>query len=298
MRAVSLFAGAGGMCQGSRDAGYWTEAAFDFDIDSVSTQRLNGHECHHADVAEVDFSKYEGADLVIGGPPCQPFSAAGRNHGNNDPRDGVPHFVRAVRQIRPEMFVMENVRGIGFKRHRDYLNYVLESFPSEYRMWCGVINAADYGIPQTRQRFFIIGSNRIQPRKPMESHSTTKGDLHLKVGLPAWKTAASAFGPEWRPTVAANAPGDPSWVYERPATTIVASFRPDILAAPGWRKAGDGPRQNAAGSILITHEEAARLQGLPEWWQYCGSKTSVFRQIGNACPPFLAEAAIRANRTR
>ena len=82
------------------------------------------------------------------------------------------------------------------------------------------------------------------------------------------------------------------WTTDRPATTVVGSFRPDIIAAPGWRGAGDGPRQNAEGSVRVTVEQAAALQSFPPGWPWQGPRTARYRQIGNAVPPRFAAAVL------
>lgn len=101
-----------------------------------------------------------------------------------------------------------------------------------------------------------------------------------------------------RPVVRARA-DDPSvplpdWCYVRPSTTIVSSFRPDVVAAPGYRRAGDPPRQNTPGSVEVSIEQAAILQGFPTKYPWRGSESKIRQQIGNAVPPTLAEAILRA----
>lgn len=88
--------------------------------------------------------------------------------------------------------------------------------------------------------------------------------------------------------------GDASWVDERPSPTIVGSFRPEIVAAPGWRKAGDGPRQSQSGSVAVTVTEAAVLQSFPRDFIWCGGKSKQYEQVGNAWPPLFAIAVIAA----
>lgn len=95
---------------------------------------------------------------------------------------------------------------------------------------------------------------------------------------------------EWTPTAAV--PGDTSWSERRPSPTIVGSFAPDVVAAPGYRKAGDGPRQSQPGSIRVTVEEAATLQSFPPGYPWQGSKSARYRQVGDAVPPLLARAIL------
>jgi DNA (cytosine-5)-methyltransferase 1 len=97
----------------------------------------------------------------------------------------------------------------------------------------------------------------------------------------------------WTATPVAAVEGDTSWVYRRPSPTIVGSFRPDIVAAPGYRKAGDGPRQKQPGSIKITVEQAAVLQSFPHDYPFKGSPTARFRQVGDAVPPLLAQHILK-----
>jgi DNA (cytosine-5)-methyltransferase 1 len=95
-------------------------------------------------------------------------------------------------------------------------------------------------------------------------------------------------------TVSGLALGQFQWTTQRPSTTLVSSFRPDVVAGPGYRQAGDGPRQDAPGSISISISEAARLQAFPNGHPWRGSRTSIFRQVGNAVPPPVAAAVAGA----
>lgn len=85
----------------------------------------------------------------------------------------------------------------------------------------------------------------------------------------------------------------PDWCYRRPSTTIVSSFRPDVVAAPGYRRAGDPPRQNTPDSVEVSIDQAAVLQGFPVGYPWQGSESKKRQQIGNAVPPTLAEAILR-----
>jgi len=143
---------------------------------------------HEGDVSAADFSAFEGVDLVAGGPPCQPFSLGGKHAGMEDSRDMIPQFIRAVREAKPLAFIMENVRGLTRQSFSTYLNFsVLQlSYPEitrkrgevwdkhlarlqqhhtssprrsglHYNVVQRVLNAADYGVPQCRERVFLVG---------------------------------------------------------------------------------------------------------------------------------------------
>jgi DNA (cytosine-5)-methyltransferase 1 len=139
------------------------------------------------DVRKIDFRLFEGLDLVAGGPPCQPFSIGGKHCGKQDRRDMIPEFIRAVRQIRPRAFIMENVKGLTRQSFRNYFSYAtlqltypevglkdgeqwtshlsrLEAIHTKgrygdlhYNVVYRVLNSADFGVPQTRERVFIVG---------------------------------------------------------------------------------------------------------------------------------------------
>src|SRR5690606_5468883 len=197
LTAVELFCGAGGMALGVARAGFRTIAAIDFDDLACETLRMNKRRgvapvtdwnVIEQKVSSIDFAVYEGRiDLVSGGPPCQPFSQAGRNTGRKDRRDGFPDMIAAVRQIRPKAFALENVPGILRAGNLDYFNYILlqlqyptvvrrhretwkahrarleriytsgENVDVHYKVIHQRLQATDFGIPQRRERVFIVG---------------------------------------------------------------------------------------------------------------------------------------------
>ena len=115
VRAIDIFAGAGGLSCGLKAAGWSVEAAIEYDKVAIETHRVNFPESEHIcdDVKSVDFRRFRGIDLVAGGPPCQPFSVSGKQMGQFDVRDMVPEFIRAVSEARPRAFLMENVAGLS-----------------------------------------------------------------------------------------------------------------------------------------------------------------------------------------
>lgn len=187
-----------------------------------------------------------------------------------------------------------------------------------YSVEVGKVQAEQYGVPQTRKRAILVARLDGEARLPTPTHSRyySRNPEKLDAGVLPWVSMAEALG--WgataRPSMtvtgggAATGGAEPfgnmarqglaqerdagSWAFSRPSTTIVGSFRPEIIAAPGWRKAGDGPRQNAPGSVRVTPEEAATLQSFPPDHPWQGSKSKIFQQIGNAVPPLLARAVL------
>lgn len=112
----------------------------------------------------------------------------------------------------------------------------------------------------------------------------TSGQIPREISEPG-HTITGKGTAAWLPEAAV--PGDTSWTGVRPSPTIVGSFSPDVVAAPGWRKAGDGPRLTLSGSVRVTVEEAAILQSFPHDFEFLGSKTKRYEQVGNAAPPAL-----------
>lgn len=198
MRAVELFAGAGGLGLGISQAGFKPVQIVEWDrwcCNTLRRNRANGvkhiggwPEPTEGDVRDIDFRKFEGrVALVSGGPPCQPFSLGGRHRGNADSRDMWPEAVRSIREIRPKAFIFENVKGLTRTAFAGYFNYILlqlqypslrrkkdEAWPDhstrlqrhhlsrpsdkeEYRVVFDVLNAANFGVPQRRERVVFVG---------------------------------------------------------------------------------------------------------------------------------------------
>jgi DNA (cytosine-5)-methyltransferase 1 len=197
LTSVELFVGAGGLGIGVSQAGFKPLAVMDWDTWACETLRQNKERglsplaswpIHQCDVRDFDFSSIRGSvDLVTGGPPCQPFSMGGQHQAYLDSRDMFPQAIRAVRELRPKSFVFENVKGLTRSSFSNYLEYIqLQlSYPDlvarkteewldhlarlknhdkrgkekglSYRVGRRVLNAADYGVPQRRERVFLVG---------------------------------------------------------------------------------------------------------------------------------------------
>jgi DNA (cytosine-5)-methyltransferase 1 len=214
MRSVELFVGAGGLGIGVSQAGFRPAVVMDWDRWACDTLRDNkdrgldpivGWPIHEGDVRQFDFTQLDGAvDLVTGGPPCQPFSMGGRHRALLDSRDMFPQAIRAVRELRPRAFIFENVKGLTRSSFANYLEFIrlqltypdliarrdeewlahlarLEDHHIKgtekglyYRVVMRVLNAANYGVPQRRERVFLVGfraDTGIEWHFPKPNHS-------------------------------------------------------------------------------------------------------------------------------
>lgn len=193
-KAIELFSGAGGLALGVSKAGFKHEAVVEFNRNACQTIRLNKNHpdvndwaLHEMDVREFCYSQLGRVDLVSGGPPCQPFSLGGRHRGQNDNRDMFPEAIRAVRETRPKAILIENVKGLLRESFADYFEFItlqltypevgrtegedwkshltrLEKHHTKggargltYNVVYRLVNAADYGVPQKRERVVIVG---------------------------------------------------------------------------------------------------------------------------------------------
>lgn len=193
LSSIELFAGAGGLALGLEKSGFKPSQIVELNKDACRTIRLNpifdyGLNLYEGDVRNFDFLEInQPIDLISGGPPCQPFSLGGKAKGHNDSRDMFPDAVRAIREKQPRAFIFENVKGLLRKSFFDYFEYILLQlqYPSlekidweyweehrnrlekyhtslngvspEYKVTYRLVNAADYGVPQKRERVFLIG---------------------------------------------------------------------------------------------------------------------------------------------
>jgi len=193
MNSIELFAGAGGLALGLVNSGFQHKAIVEVNKDACKTIRNNnvfdyGKKLYEGNIINFDYTTIENEiDLISGGPPCQPFSLGGKSQANNDSRDMFPQAVRAIREKKPKAFIFENVKGLMRKSFEPYFKYIILQlqYPSierstnesweqhhaalekyhaqsahtglEYNVTYKLVNAADYGVPQKRERVFFIG---------------------------------------------------------------------------------------------------------------------------------------------
>jgi DNA (cytosine-5)-methyltransferase 1 len=327
---IDLFAGAGGMTHGFHRAGFRSVFAVEIDPAAAKTYQSNfGCYVYPGPVEQVE--EFPKADLIIGGPPCQGFSPLGRDrdhHSRAALNELWREFLRAVRQVRPKIFVVENVPE--FLKSAQFQTFLAEFDEDRdlprYRIESQVLNAADFGVPQRRRRGIVIGSRIGKPRWPETTHGRDPksnrpyATVRQAIGdLPLEPTGENLhFGRNPRPTsieryravpeggnrfdLARNRPDllPDCWKNKASGTTDVFGRlwwdRPAFTIRTEFFKPEKGRYLHPEAHRPITHREAARLQTFPDDFVFEGGKIEVARQIGNAVPPLLAEAVARAVR--
>jgi DNA (cytosine-5)-methyltransferase 1 len=319
-RVIELFAGCGGMALGFKKAGFRTVLANEWDRDACDSLRANITD-RVLNCAIQEIEHFPDADVVAGGPPCQGFSNLGERVPN-DPRNQLwRHYLRCVEQVRPKVFVLENVPPLLNSAEYQELLRIARSLG--YRVDGRVLNTANYGVPQTRKRAIVIGSRIGEPSFPAQTHvDPLKRDL-LTENLPDWRTVRDAIGQvpliptgiNWHigrnPTPKSilryrcikeggnrwQLPADlmpDCWKRKTKGGTDLFGRlwwdRPSVTIRTEFYKPEKGRYLHPVANRPITHHEAALLQSFPEDFIFCGTKIKVGIQIGNAVPPLFALA--------
>jgi DNA (cytosine-5)-methyltransferase 1 len=296
LRALSLFSGGGGLDLGFSRAGFEHMASYEIMEAAAATlvkaqpewAVFGGTE---GDVRGVDWRGYRSqVDVVHGGPPCQPFSAAGRQRGGLDDRDMWPEFVRAVTEIQPASFVGENVPALASAKFTDYVNEaIVAPLEPSYVIHAVVLQAADFGVPQVRKRIFFVGfrSRTVALRWRPPQRSTGQGmGMREALGLP------DIGYDDLSPTIRSSLTGP------RHTTSILNSVaaRRKFEQLQVWPN-GVAPTREAAhrfvapnGHFRLSVPDVALLQGFPDDWPWVGATYMALGQIGNAVPPPMAYA--------
>lgn len=284
---VDLFAGCGGLSLGFEAAGFKTVG---YEMVSEASESYNANligKCYNVKLeVGFDYTINDNVKVVIGGPPCQPFSRFGNQKGLEDARDGFPIFVDAIRRLNPEIFLFENVANI-VGRHRWYLDIIVESLESlGYIVEFKILNAVNYGVPQNRERLICVGHRASFSFPKMEQHIIT---VEEAIGDTMW---------DENPIEKILTPRQDEYIaiYEKkshcinprdlnplkPARTITCRNLAGATSDMQRVKLLDGRRRR------LTVREASRLQSFPDWYEFKGVENKQFYQIGNAVPPLLA----------
>ena len=340
LKAISLYTGSGGLDFGFEAAGCNTVVAVELDHDCCRTISANRDwKILEGDIGRMEASDILNAadarkgeiDLLIAGPPCQPFSKSGYWASGDarrllDPRAStIGAFLRVLREVRPRAFLMENVEGLGYRGKREGLDLIStiiaeinDATGTRYRLSVAILNAADFGVPQVRKRLFVVASREGKPFYfPPVTHVSSDGQVAHEE-RPRYLTSWDAIG---------DLPGETNedlrmrgrWADLLPSIPEGCNYlwhteRMEGLPLFGWRRrywsfllklakdrpawtlqAAPGP---ATGPFHWTNRrlsscEMSRLQTFPPGIEIVGGHSSVQRQLGNAVPSLLAEVLAR-----
>lgn len=294
--AYDLFAGAGGASLGLTWAGFST-LGFELKPDPCETQALNGLLAVQKDLREIDWSLYETPDLLWASPPCQPFSNGGLRIGPDDGRNLMPEFLRCVEALRPNIVMMENVKGITFPNNKQYLQNCIETLEQyDYTVEWKIFNCADFGVPQKRLRLILVARNDGKVISwPLQTHAKDPFPHELP-----WVTMFDALG--WGMTckpyptlAAARESGGPD--KEKVGGGGARKSLYVEMASGRWVNCPNYSHITYDGKpeIRISFEETAILQGFPNDFKFGGkSYRSKYRQLCNAIPPLFVKKLVES----
>lgn len=338
---ISLFTGAGGLDFGFEAAGFETRVAVEMDRTCVATLSANrSWPVISKDITRVSSKSIlrtaqlepREADILVGGPPCQPFSksgfwASGQSGRLNDIRARtLTSYMRILRDTLPRVFLLENVEGLRFQGKDEGIRFVAKElerinrrFGTQYGSSIALLNAADYGVPQTRRRIFIIGSrDGTQFQFPPVTHGETGTPPTTAIApvVTAWDAIwdldrddpTLALHGKWAdllPSIpeghnylwhTTRGGGEPLFGWRRRYWNFLLKLAKN---RPAWTlQAQPGPATGPFhwSNRRLSVEEMARLQTFPRGIAITGSLNDAQRQLGNAVPSLLAEVLARAIR--
>ncbi len=334
LRSISLFSGCGGLDFGLEAAGFSTAVATDAEPTCQKTFASNfpstpflvrriGELSTEELLAAAGLAVGDEIDLLAGGPPCPAFSKS-RFYRTEKPRalddpvaaETVGGYLRVLRDVRPRTFLLENVRGLAYGVHREALDLILnEASKLGYQTDWGIVNAADYGVPQIRERCLVIGSRVGAIRLPAPTHAKQQD---LATNLPAWTTAGEALadldtaenasheghfaGGQHHDLLCLVPPGEnylhftkerghpnPVFKWRSRYWSFLLKLSPNM---PSWTI--QARRSNNMGPFhwrnrILRISEVKRLQTFPDEFALHGTIEQQWRQVGNAVPPLLAQ---------
>lgn len=338
INTIGFFSGAGGLDIGSQLAGAKVISSLDFDRDSVATMRSNpyfNHTTHiHNDiqrVSAVDYKKTISNNnpeklILVGGPPCQPFSKAGywKTHenrlGSEDPRNMIGQYLRMIEELNPDGFILENVESLLHPKNINAVEKLEEAIEKlGYYYIKFKANSADFGVPQKRKRVFFIASKKMMMGEPIKTHGNAK-DILLNKNLLPYERVIDWIGKyddikysddydstegKYFEDLLAVPPGqnyialtekrgysNPKFIAGKRYWSFLLKLHPNlpswtIIASPGhW----EGPFHWTGRRLRL--KELAAIQTFPEDYNFTGSRRSIQKQIGNAVPPLLGKAIV------
>lgn len=343
-KLIDLFSGAGGMSLGFVDSRF----CGDFECVLAVDNDRSAIDTHHANFkGEVVCGNIEEwlkgnptipkADVVIGGPPCQGFSLLNKKREGDLRRALWEPYLDVIERSKARLFVMENVSELY--RSEEFALITRRARRMGFKLHAAILNAADYGAPQTRKRTVVIGWREEALDEPIFPPQRTHASPDLEADLPVWRTVRDVIGDLGKPIgteIGAKSPLDlhfgrnPTakslarykavppggnrfdlqrkaphltpgcWIRKTSGGTDLFGRlwwnRPSVTIRTEFFKPEKGRYLHPSEHRPITHREAARLMGFPDDFTFCGSKTDIAKQIGNAVPPDLAGAIARTVR--
>jgi DNA (cytosine-5)-methyltransferase 1 len=339
--AISLFSGAGGLDLGVESAGYSVKVAVEHEVDAAETLRRNFTETVvlEADITQLKtrtilsaarLRKGE-AELLVGGPPCTPFSKSGywleyKRNGDDPDASLLDEYLRVLDEARPRTFILENVFGLAYRNHNAswYARLLQRCLALKYKLAAEVLLAADHAVPQKRQRVFVVGSLDRTPEFPEPSHTGPHETRKQVVSdLPQHVTSGDAIGdlanradlrePEedvngkYGHLLPAIPEGDnylyytakrghpkPLFEWRTRYWSFLLKLSPDRAAPTIQAQPGPYVGPFHWDNRRLRLPEIKRLQTFPDDYEIVGTRRSAQVQIGNAVPPLLAERVASA----
>jgi len=340
--AISLFTGAGGLDLGLEAAGFDARVAIEMDDDCVTTLQQNRnwpiikrsiHEVPSNELLQTAGLRDGEVDLLVGGPPCQPFSksgywASGDSKRLDDPRaTTLEAFLRILRDIRPKTYLLENVAGLAYSGKDEGLHFLTETIQlvnkecgTNYSTELLILNAVDFGVPQIRERAFLIGSRegrrfgKLKPTHHLPALVDQTGQMRIFPTSQVHRTAWDAIGDlqedadeelavsgKWADLLPSIPEGNnylfhtdrgrglPLFGWRRRFWNFLLKLSKNL---PSWTiTASPGPATGPFhwNNRRLSVRELCRLQTFPDDYSVIGTYRSALRQIGNAVPSALAE---------
>lgn len=363
MKTLEIFSGTGGLAKGLEIAGFEHASLVEFNKDACMSLRnnFNPEIVFEGDIADFDLNSVKGIDLVAGGPPCQPFSLGGKHKAHDDNRDMFPYVVRCIEHLQPKAFLFENVKGLLRATFAEYFDYIIQrlTYPHckikddesweqhlqrlkklshqsyegvHYDVSFRLLNAANYGVPQKRERVVIIGIRsdlKLEWKFPEPTHTEDKlnwdkfvtGEYWKKHSIPVqedttlarvlkdkyglfppegapWKTVRDALfavpHPNDQHDISDHIFKDGARIYPGHTGSAIDQPSKTIKAGGHGIPGGENMIRFEDGSVrYFTTYEAKLIQTFPKDFMISGAWGEAMRQIGNAVPVTLAEVIAR-----
>lgn len=340
IQTIGFFSGAGGLDIGAQLAGSKVISSLDFDKDSVATMKSNRYFSHtkhfHKDIKEMtalDYSEILKGNnpeklILVGGPPCQPFSKAGywvthKNRlGSEDPRNMIGQYLRMIDELKPDGFLLENVESLLHPKNISAVQNLEEGIDKlGYKYIVFRANAIEFGVPQKRKRVFFIASKKEISSEPKKTHGSNKDifcDNNLlpyervidwigkydadkyfeKEELTLGKTYENELnqvppGQNYFALTARSGYPNPKFEANKRFWNFLLKLHPNL---PSWTIAAQpGPWVGPFhwNNRRLRVPEIAAIQTFPEDYNFVGTRRSVQKQIGNAVPSLLGEAIVK-----